>query len=165
MARSSRQILDPLIAFVILAPIAIVLSPFIALAWAGYVAKRTWLIARLRAAWPSNKFVLLAYTQSELWAPFIKQSLLPQLGDTVVPVDRSEESWKRKNAIEAKAVSFWGGRRAYNPIAIVIRDRWRVRVFRFYEAFQEFKHGRPRELEQLVAEFLAYVKEIARANA
>ncbi|MFO1435104.1 MAG: hypothetical protein U1F34_01545 [Gammaproteobacteria bacterium] len=90
--------------------------------------------------------------------------MLPQLGDVVVPIDRSKETWKRNNPVEASAVSFWGGIRAHNPLAVVIRDRWRVRVFRFYEAFQQFKHGRPRELEQVVSDFIAYVKEVARVT-
>jgi hypothetical protein len=165
MARSSRQIFGAIVAFIVLTPIVIGLSPVLALAGAWYLLRRAWLIARLRAIWPPNKFVLLAYTQSAAWAPFIEQSLLPQLGDAVVAIDRSKEDWKRSNPVEARAVSFWGGLRAHNPIAIVIRNRWRVRVFRFYEAFQQFKHGRPQDLELVVSEFLSHVKEVARASA
>jgi hypothetical protein len=165
MARSSKQIFGTVVAFIVLTPIVIGLSPVLALFGAGYLVRRAWLIGRLRAVWPPNKFVLLAYTQSAAWAPFIEQSLLPQLGDAVVAIDRSREDWKRSNPLEARAVSFWGGLRAHNPIAIVIRNRWRVRVFRFYEAFQQFKHGRPQDLEIVVAEFLSHVKEVARASA
>jgi hypothetical protein len=165
MARSSKQIFGAIVAFVVLTPIVIALSPLLALAGVAYIVRRAWLIGRLRAAWPPNKFVLLAYTQSAVWAPFIEQSLLPQLGDVVVAIDRSKENWKRSNPIEAGAVSFWGGLRAHNPIAIVICDGWRVRVFRFYEAFQQFKHGRPHDLERVVSEFLSHVKEVASASA
>jgi len=152
------------IAVIVLTPIVIGLSPVLAIFGAASLISQSWLIGRLRAAWPPNKFVLVAYTQSAAWAPFIEQSLLPQLGDAVVAIDRSREDWKRSNPVEAMAVSFWGGLRAHNPIAIVIRNRWRVRVFRFYEAFQQFKHGRPQDLEIAVSEFLSHVKEVARAS-
>jgi hypothetical protein len=165
MACSPKQVFGAIVAFVVLTPIVIALSPLLALAGAGFIVRRACLIGRLRAVWPPNKFVLLAYTQSDVWAPFIEQSLLPQLGDVVVSIDRSKEDWKRSNPVEARAVSFWGGLRAHNPIAIVIRDRWRVRVFRFYEAFQQLKHSRPHDLERVVSEFLSHVKEVARTGA
>ena len=160
MGHSVPKIVAVVIGIPIALAVGILLAPLIALAWLGHVVASAWLASRLRAAWPANKFVLFGYTQSPVWAPFIEDSLMPQLGDSVVSIDRSEEGWKRNYPIEARALSFWGGIRSYNPIAVVIRSRWRVRVFRFYKAFQQKKHGKPRELEALVAEFLSHVNEI-----
>ena len=163
-SRSFLQVAGKIIGIPILVAIGILLLPLIAIAWLAHTLMGMWLANRLRAAWPPHKFVLLGYTQSEVWAPFIEHSLLPQLGNAVVAIDRSKEAWKRENPREARALMFWGGRRSYNPIAIVIRKRWRVRVFRFYEAFQQFKHGKPRELDRLVADLLADVKEGSSAG-
>ncbi|HMB73231.1 MAG TPA: hypothetical protein VKQ06_06640, partial [Gammaproteobacteria bacterium] len=55
--------------------------------------------------------------------------------------------------------------RSYNPIAIVIRKPWRIRIFRFYEAFRQFKHGKPHELEAQVSELLAYIQSGSGAGA
>jgi hypothetical protein len=165
MKRSFPKTVGLIIGVSLLVALGILLSPLIAVAWLGHIAVSMWLAIRLRGSWPANKFVLLGYSQSPVWAPFIEQSLVPQLGEVVVLIDRSKETWKREHPIEARALSFWGGMRSYNPIAVVIRRPWRVRVFRFYKAFQQFKHGKPRELDTLVSDLLASVKEEGRASA
>lgn len=149
MTRSFSRLVGAIIGVPILVAIGILLAPVIAVFWVAHAMMSVWLASRLRAAWPSNKCVLLGYTQSPVWGPFIEQSLVPRLGDTVVSIDRSKETWKREHPVEARALSFWGGLRSYNPIAVVIRNPWRVRVFRFYKAFQQFKHGKPHELVSL----------------
>jgi hypothetical protein len=139
--------------------VAVVLSPVLLPLLAARFLGHLWHATRLRARWPAGKFVLLAYTDSELWAPYIENTLLPQIGDHCVVVNRSREDWKRRYAAERQALSFWGGLRSYNPIAVVVRPWGRVRVFRFYDAFQQLKHGQPGALDTKAAELVGCVRE------
>jgi hypothetical protein len=47
----------------------------------------------------------------------------------------------------------FGGTRDFNPMAIVFEPLLWPRRFRFYKAFQSFKHGRPEDIETLRREF------------
>ena len=118
---------------------------------------------RLRIAWPHGKFALLAYTESGVWAPYIEQTLLPQVGGSCVVINRSKEDWKRRFPAERRALAFWGGLSSFNPIAIVLSPWGTVRVFRLYDGFTEFKHGDRALLEKQMAEFVACIRE--RTNA
>ena len=160
---SSRII--SVVRWVILAPViavlAVVLLPFIFLLFVGRFLGHLWYVGRLRASWPSGKFVLIAYTESELWAPYIENILLPQIAEHCVVVNRSRESWKRQFRAERGALSFWGGWRSYNPLAVVLRPWGRVRVFRLYESFKHLKHGQSSPLEEAVAQLVRCVRDTA----
>ncbi|MGE0356201.1 MAG: hypothetical protein AB7P08_04730 [Burkholderiales bacterium] len=153
---------------VIAAPLiiaAVVVSlPFIFLVFIGRFFGHLWYVARLRSSWPSGKFVLFAYTESELWAPYIEGTLLPQIAEHCVVVNRSREDWKRHFPGESGALSFWGGGRSYNPIAVVLRPWGRIRVFRFYESFKKLKQGHTSSLEGAVSELVHCVRDTANVR-
>ena len=152
------------IAVPVIAALVVVLLPIIFLLFAGRFAGHLWYVSRLRASWPTGKFVLIAYTESELWAPYIEKTLLPQIGEHCVVVNRSREDWKRRFPAERGALSFWGGFRTYNPIAVVLRPRGRARVFRFYDSFRQLKRGQSSSLEAQVAELIRCIRETANVR-
>jgi hypothetical protein len=152
------------IAAPLIAALVIVALPVVFLLFVGRFFAHLWYVCRLRAAWPSGKFVLFAYTESQLWAPYIEAELLPQIDEHCVVVNRSRENWKREFSAERGALSFWGGWRSYNPIAVVLRPWGRVRVFRFYEPFKELKHGRASALESVSSELVRCVRETANVR-
>jgi hypothetical protein len=151
--------------WVLLAPfivvVAVVLLPVVFLLFVARSFGHLWYVSRLRASWPSGKFVLIAYTESELWAPYIENVLLPQIAEHCVVVNRSRENWKRQFPAERGALSFWGGWRAYNPIAVVLRPWGRVRVFRLYEAFKQRKRRPSPSLEEMAGQLVHCVRETA----
>lgn len=142
----------------------VVVPPFILLAFIGSFFEHLWHVTRLRVVWPSGKFVLLAYTESQLWAPYIEKELLPQIAEHCVVVNRSREDWKRQFRAERGALSFWGGMYSYNPIAVVLRPWGRVRLFRLYEPFRELKHGQASSLELTVRDLVRCVRETANGR-
>jgi hypothetical protein len=154
--------------WVVLAPLivvlAVVLLPVIFLIFVGRLLGHLWYVSRLRVAWPSRKFVLVAYTDSALWAPFIENELLPQIAEHCVVVNRSRENWKREFRAERVALAFWGGWRSYNPIAVVLRPWGRVRVFRLYEPFKQLKRGQSSSLESMANELVRCVRETANVG-
>lgn len=138
--------------------VAVVLMlPALFLIYAGQFLGHLWHVARLRLSWPHGKFVLLAYTESAAWAPYIEGQLLPQVGEHCVAINRSREDWKRRFPRECSALSFWGHSGHY-PIAVVLRPWGRVRVFRFHDSFRDFKHGRAASLDEQVGAFVACVR-------
>jgi hypothetical protein len=56
-------------------------------------------------------------------------------------------------------LAFWyfGGSREFNPLAVVFRPLRLPRVFRFYEPFREFKHGKTEAVENMTRKFLECV--------
>jgi hypothetical protein len=51
------------------------------------------------------------------------------------------------------AFRHFGDSYEFNPLAVVFRPFRRTRVFRFWQPFHHFKHGRPEALQQLEGEF------------
>jgi hypothetical protein len=165
MAARAGKLLGAIVAIPLLAVAVALALPFLFLLFVGRFFGNLWHVGRLTAAWPSGKFVLLAYTESELWAPYIEKELLPQIEQHCVVVNRSRENWKRQFHAEQRALSFWGGWRAYNPIAVVLRPWGRVRVFRFYEPFKELRHGDRSSLETMSRDLVRCVRATAGAGS
>lgn len=143
------------------AVVAVLALPFLAVMWIVHGLTSAWHRTLLGLKWPAGKFVLLAYSESDVWAPYIRERLIPEIGDHCVSINRSREDWKRRYPAEGRALEFWGGLFDYNPIAIVLRPFGRLKVFRLYPAFLDAKHGKPEALESQVASLVQCVKETA----
>jgi hypothetical protein len=112
------------------------------------------LLAAVWIAWcPRGRNVLAVYSNSPIWQVWFEQHALPALGSRAVVLNWSErKQWKRSLAVLLFRV--FGGTRNFNPIVIVFTPLRLPRTFRFYRAFQEFKHGRPQEVERMWSEVL-----------
>jgi hypothetical protein len=150
---------------VLAAPLVVLLVaallPVLLLLWIGHLVSSAWLAARARLKWPPDKFALLAYTNSEKWAPYIERELLPRIGTFCVVVNRSEPDWKRRHPLEARVIRHWGGRLNYNPIVIVFPRAGRPRTFRLYRPFLNYHHGKPEALSSVVRDLTSLIGRIA----
>ena len=109
-----------------------------------------------------GKFVLFIYSESPNWKSYIEQNILPQLQEHALVLNWSERSqWDRSSWI-VQAFYHWGGRRDFNPIAIVFYSLVDVRVFRFFKAFHELKRGKPGILKKIESELVELVNAKAR---
>ena len=98
-----------------------------------------------------GRYVLFVYSDSPIWREYIEREILPRLKDRAVVLNWSHRKrWRKSLAV--LAFRRFGGWRAFNPLAVVLRPFRLPKVFRFFEPFQEFKHGRTAEVEQLKAE-------------
>lgn len=61
--------------------------------------------------------------------------------------ERSTKKWKEK-PLEVRIFRHWGGEREFNPLAIVLPEEGPVQVIRFWQAYKDYKHGKPRLLKQ-----------------
>jgi len=104
---------------------------------------------------PAGKRVLFVYSNSPVWQSYIEDNILPKLPQGSVVLNWSERRRWRYWSLSAAAFHFFGGSREFNPLAIVVRPlRW-VRVFRFWRAFRDAKHGNRSALRVLEKQFFS----------
>lgn len=164
MARQKTSWWQNALALVFGAPFLILLSPFLLLLLLGMgIHHVVWtLVLRWRfwRRWRSlGRVALVAYSDSPKWKDYIETQMLPPIRDRVVTLNWSAYSEARKEMpLEAHMVRHYGGRREYNPIAIVVPRFGRVRLIRFWQAFGDFKNGKREPLEKLQAQLLEAVR-------
>jgi len=126
-----------------------VILPFLALYGLHYWLWGSFLKWRFRRTWGAcGKMGVLVYSDSPHWKEYIESAILPRVADRVVTVNWSlRAQWKHAAPLEVQVFRHWSGSREYNPIAIIVPRRGRVQIIRFWQAFRDYKHGRPGPLE------------------
>jgi hypothetical protein len=95
---------------------------------------------------------LFVYSDSPVWHDYIEAEILPNIRRRAVVLNWSER--KRWSLGLARAVfHHFSGTREFNPLAVVFRPLKRAQVFRFWQPFRDWKHGRGERLRQLQANF------------
>ena len=126
-------------------PIVLVYIVFYLL-WGMILCAAIWL------TW-GKRHTLFVYSNSPIWKDYIEREILPYIQDRAVILNWSERRrWKLSLAV--LAFQYFGGQRNFNPMAIVLPPFRFAKTYRFYEAFQEFKHGNLNKVEQLKSNFL-----------
>jgi hypothetical protein len=109
--------------------------------WGAILCVAIWL------TW-KNRLVLFVYSDSPTWKDYIEREILPHIKDRAVILNWSKRrNWK--NSLAVLAFRYFGGHRNFNPIGIVFRPFRRVKTYRFFEAFKEFKYGNSEEVEEI----------------
>ncbi len=104
----------------------------------------------------SGPRVFLVYSRSPHWHAHIEDTLLPNLPPSVVVLDWSDRGTWSHWSLGVRVFHHFLGYREHTPSVIVFRPLRRARIFRFFEAFQEFKHGNNEPLHKLEAECLGF---------
>ena len=104
-----------------------------------------------------GKFVIFVYSDSPNWKAYIEQNILPHIQEHAIILNWSERSQWDKSSWIVQAFRHWGGRRDFNPIAIVFYGLVNVRVIRFYKAFRALKRGKHSILKKVEAELVQLV--------
>jgi hypothetical protein len=133
---------------VVLLPILLLALPFLAVgAWVDG-RKRRRLRREFHRRWRGQgKRLVLVYSNSPIWQTYVEENWLPRLESIAVVLNWSERSrWPERHPLEADIFRTWAGDREFNPLAIVIPADGAVRVFRFWQAFRDYKHGNDRAL-------------------
>ena len=107
-----------LLLFVILLPlIAVAIALYLAfcLLQGGFLNVVAW-----RCWCAHGRYVLFVYSDSPIWHDYIKEHILPRLGERAVILNWSQRSqWKRTLAV--MTFRYFGGSREFNPMAVVFR--------------------------------------------
>lgn len=106
--------------------------------------KRRELIAQFRREHSAGgKIVLVAYSASPEWAPYIEANILPRIGHLAVVM-----KWpKRKRKAYANRFEYQLSR-GYNPVAIVIPPDGTPSIVEFRDAFMKYNRGKADELRK-----------------
>lgn len=114
----------------------------------------TWLF------WGTRRIHLLyVYSNSPTWQTHIEQEILPKLPERKIILNWSERKLWKRFSLAALTFQHFGGYRAFNPMAVILKPFHRAKVFRFYEAFKDYKHGKIEKLADLEADFFETLKK------
>jgi len=100
--------------------------------------------------------ILFVYSDSPIWRDYIEERFLPQLGERAIVLN-----WSRRKrwrvSLASLAFSHFGGKRQFNPLAVVFRPFRETRTFRFWYPFKAFRRGHPERLHEMENEFFSLI--------
>ncbi len=130
----------------------LVYALFRGLAWAG-LTLLVWVL------WlPRGRNVLFVYSDSPNWHEYLAENVLPKIEQRCVVLNWSERSqWGCSPALAVRVFRFFGGDREFNPMAVVFRPLRTPKTVRFFQAFRDYKHGKPERLQKAEAELYRLV--------
>jgi len=142
-------------------PLLLVLLPLVAIAGVLWLMGAVLLQLVVWLTWCSRgRYVLVVYSNSPIWREYFEQNVLPAVGSRGVVLNWSDrKQWSY--SLPVALFRFFAGRRDFNPLAIVFQPLTWPRRFRFYPAFQAFKHGRPEGVERMRLELFELLDQLA----
>ena len=146
---------------IIFAPVIILLSPVQMVILALYLAWGALLYLVIWLTWSTRgRRVLFVYSDSPIWKETIEQEVLSKLNENAVVLNWSQrKQWKP--SLTMLAFEYFGGSRDFNPLALVFRPFRRVKIFRFYQPFRDYKHGNVEGLHEIMKDFFDTLTEEA----
>ena len=139
--------------------VVVAVLPIVLLALAAYGIAAILLHLALWLAWaPFGRRVLFVYSNSPVWQQYIEENILPRLPRRSVVLNWSQRRHWSRWALGYWAFYFFGGRREFNPLAVVVRPLRKSRVFRFWRAFRDLKHGNRGSLTRIESEFFESIR-------
>ena len=128
------------------------------------LAEGLWLQSRFWLRYGRRgKYILFVYSNSPNWKDYIESNILPRIEGHAVILNWSEhERWNDEHPFEAKLFGHWADSKEFNPVAIIFPPVGQVKVIRFWQAFQDYKHGKEQQLK--LAEEALFKEIIERAS-
>jgi len=113
-----------------------------------YAIAWLWWIGRAR------RRVLFVYSDSPYWKQHVETHILPKLPANAVILNWSERAHWKRFSLAVRLFHCFAGRKEFNPIGLVFNQFAMVERYRFWQPFQEAKHGSFGALQELEATFL-----------
>ena len=102
-----------------------------------------------------GNYVLVVYSESTTCNEYMSTEVLPLLQQNAVILDWSERKQWPRWSLAPHVFRTFGGRREFNLIVVVFRPLHRAQVFRFWQGFENWEHGRTEPVEFLRQRLLA----------
>ncbi|MBI3874689.1 MAG: hypothetical protein HY300_01705 [Verrucomicrobia bacterium] len=140
--------------FILLAPFLLVV---VVLALTLWVISTVCLHAVIWSWWClRGRDILFVYSDSPIWRDYVESHILPFIGQRAVILNWSQR--KRWQLSLAKLAFYhFGNYREFNPMAVVFRPFRLTRKFRFWQPFQDYKHGNAKPLRKMEGEFFGLI--------
>jgi hypothetical protein len=127
--------------------------PLVVAALVLFFLHRLVLYVLVWALWlPKGEDMLLVYSNSPVWHDYMSHQVLPLIQDRAIVFNWSERSTWQKWRLTHQLFYSLAGRREFNPMVILFRPVRRAKLFRFWSAFKNSKHGHTEPLERLTDE-------------
>jgi hypothetical protein len=108
---------------------------------------------------PRSKRLLFVYSNSPIWQSYVEAHILPVIREQAVILNWSQRrEWPLRHSLAVAVFKHFGGYREFNPMAVVFRPLRLARVFRFFQPFQDFKHGKPDSLTSAQNDLFCYLR-------
>ena len=132
--------------------------PVVPFILAGYFLYRLFLLLVIWLRWyMRGRRVLFVYSNSPVWQDYVEQRILPRLPERSIVTNWSDRRKWNRFTLPAQAFYYWGGDKKFNPLGIVFRPFRMPLVFRFWEPFMQYKHGKPEALIKLEREMFEFM--------
>ena len=113
-----------------------------------------------------GKSILIVTSDSPVWVEYMDEHIIGVLQPRAMILNWSKrKEWSRSFDLRVLAFYFFGGMREFNPLAVVFRPFRRAKVFRFWSAFKDYKHGKVELLEKITDDLLEYADVVERKAA
>lgn len=103
---------------------------------------------------PRGRDILLVYSDSPIWHDYMATEVLPLVQGRAVVLNWSERKTWHRWSLGVAVFRHFGGAREFNPLVVLFRPVRLARVFRFWPAFKDWKHGYREPVERLRQDLL-----------
>lgn len=151
-----RRLGNAVLVVVALPVVLLLVLPLALVAATLYFLHRLTVYLLVWAVWlPRGKDVLVVLSESPIWHDYMSAEVVPVVRGRAVVLDWSERKKWPVWSLAPHVFRTFGGRREFNPLVVVFRPLRRAEVFRFWQAFKDWKHGNAEPLECLRQRLLA----------
>jgi hypothetical protein len=98
---------------------------------------------------PKGKDVLFVYSDSPIWREYMTSQVLPLVRERAVVLNWSERSKWPPWSLKVSVFRTFGGSREFNPMVVKFRLFRKVKILRYWLAFQDYKRGYAEPVESL----------------
>jgi hypothetical protein len=145
----------------LIAALVVILIPIAIVGLTLWFAAAVLLQLVVWVAWCSRgRYALVVYSKSPIWQDYFEHHVIPAVGNRGIVLDWSERK-RWPFSLSVVLFKFFGGTREFNPLALIFQPFAWKREFRFYAPFQAYKHGRPREVEEMRQAVLELLDKLA----
>lgn len=142
----------------LVAVVVVICLPLVLTIVAGYGVYAVSLHMLIWIRWSrAGTRVLFVYSNSPVWQSYIENNIVPRLPPKSVVLNWSERRTWPRCSLAVAVFRFFGGRREFNPLAVVVEPFCWGRTFRFWQAFRDAKHGNHTALNRVETEFFTYL--------
>lgn len=104
---------------------------------------------------PKGNDVLVVLSDSPVWHDYMAAEILPLVDHRAVVLNWSERKRWRRWSLARHVFRTFKGNWNFNPLVLVFRPFRKAEVFRFWQPFQEWKHGHKESVEGLKRQLAA----------
>jgi len=98
---------------------------------------------------PRGRDILFVYSDSPIWHEYMTSHVLPLVRDRALILNWSERNKWSAWSLKVSVFRSFGGSREFNPMVMRFQLFRKVKILRYWSAFQDWKRGHTEPVESL----------------